>query len=125
MNTFVRTVQQVLHPIRNITASFVDDISVYSSEFNQLLMKLEKFLQVIKHSGFTLNIQKCRFAQSKVKFWGHIIGSGERSPDPDKVSTDKDMKTPETKKQVRRMIGFFSYFRKLYPQFCRDCKTFN
>ena len=125
VNTFVRTVQQVLHPIRNITASFVDDISVYSSEFSQLLLELEKFLQVIQHSGFTLNIQKCLFAQTKVTFLGHIIGSGERSPDPDKLSTVKDMKTPVTKKQVRRMTGFSSYFRKLYPQFCRDCKTFN
>jgi len=29
---------------------------------------LEKLLQVNKHSGFTLSINKCHFAQSKVKF---------------------------------------------------------
>jgi len=58
-------------------------------------------------------------------FVGHIIGYGERSPDPDKVSTVKDMKIPETKRQVRRLIGFFSYFRDYYPQFCRHCKTIN
>jgi len=88
---------------------------VYSNEFQQHLMNLEKFLQVIKQSGFTLNIQKCRFAQSKVKFVGHIIGSDERSPDPDKVSTVKDMKIPETKKQVRRMIGFSHVFEIISP----------
>jgi len=78
-------------------------------------MDLEKFLQVIKHSSYTLNINKCHFAQSTVKFVGHIIGSGERSPDPDKVSTVKDMKIPETKKQVRRMIGFFLVCPRLHP----------
>jgi len=95
---------------------------VYSNEFDQHLIDLEKFLQVIKQSGFTLNIQKCRFAQSKIKFVGHIIGSGERSPDPDKVSTVKDMKIPETKKQVRRLIGFFSYFRDYIPNFAEIAK---
>ena len=121
-NTFVRAIQQVLHPIRDVTASFVDDIAVHSNEFDQHLMDLEKFLQVIKYSGFTLNINKCHFAQSKVKFVGHIIGSGERSPDPGKVSTVKDMKVPETKKQVRRIIGFFSYFRDYIPNFAEIAK---
>jgi len=85
-------------------------------------MDLENYLQVIKHSGFTLNINKCHFVQSKVKFVGHIIGSGESSPDPDKVSTVKDMMIPETKKQVRRMVGFFPYFRDYIPNFAEIAK---
>ena len=36
-NTFVRAVQQILYPIRDITASFVDDIAVHSDEFDQHL----------------------------------------------------------------------------------------
>ena len=67
----------------------VDDIAVHSNEFDQHLVDLEKFLQVIKYSAFTLNINKYHFAQSKVKFVGHIIGSGERSPDLDLGSMDR------------------------------------
>ena len=33
-NSFVRAVQQVLYPIRDTTASFVDDIDVHSNEFD-------------------------------------------------------------------------------------------
>ena len=116
-NTFVRAVQQVLYPIRDITASFVDDIAVHSDEFDQHLRDFEKFLKVIKESGFTLNLNKSRFAQSQVKCRGHIIGSGIRRPDDEKVATVKDMQVPETKKQVRRLIGFFSYFRNYIPNF--------
>jgi len=50
-------VQQVLYPIRDITASFVDDIAVHSDEFDQHLRDFEKFLKVIKESGFTLNLK--------------------------------------------------------------------
>jgi len=116
-NTFVRAVQQVLYSIRDITASFVDDIAVHSDEFDQHLRDFEKFLKVIKKSGFTLNLKKCRFAQSQVKYLGHIIGSGIRRPDDEKVATVKDMQIPESKKQYRRLIGFFSYFRDYIPYF--------
>ena len=46
-----------------------------------------------------------------------LIGSGIRKPDDEKVATVKDMQVPETKKQVRRLIGFFSYFRDHIPNF--------
>ena len=64
-NTFVRAVQQVLYPIRDITASFVDDIAVHSDEFDQHLRDFEKFLKVIKDSGFTLNLKKCWLHRAK------------------------------------------------------------
>ena len=82
-----------------------------------MLIDLETFLQIIKKSGFTLNLKKCQCAQHQVKFLGHIIGSGERKPDPDKVATIKQIKVLETKKQVRRLIGFFSYFSDYIPNF--------
>ena len=50
--------QQILYPIRDITASFVDDIAVHSDEFDQHLRDFEKFLKVINESGFTLNLKK-------------------------------------------------------------------
>ena len=49
--------QQILYPIRDITASFVDDIAVHSDEFDQHLRDFENFLKVIKDSGFTLNLK--------------------------------------------------------------------
>ena len=116
-NSFVRAVQQVLYPIRDITSSFVDDIAVHSGEFEQHLIYFEKFPKIIKKSVFTLNLKKCRFAQSQVKYLGHIIGSGIRKPGDEKVDTVKYMYIPETKKKVRISIGFFSYFRDYIPNF--------
>jgi len=95
---------------------------VYSNEFDQHLVDLEKILQVIKQTGFTLNTKKRHFAQSKVKFVRHIIGYGERSPDPDKVSTVRDMKIPETKRPVRRLLRCFSYFRDYIQNFAKIAK---
>jgi len=83
-----------------------------SDEWHAHLMHLEKFLNTIKAEGITLKLKKCQFAQHNVKFCGEIVGSGLHRPDPEKVSAIHDMPEPVTKKQLRRTLGFFSYFRK-------------
>jgi len=110
-------VQQVLYPIRDITASFVADIAVHSNEFDQHLRDLKKIYQGHQGVRFHIKPKKCHFAQSQVKYLGHIIGSGIRKPDEKKVATVKDIQIPETKKQVRRLIGFFSHFPDYIPNF--------
>ena len=73
---------------------------------------IESFLSRIRQCGFTLGLNKCEFAKSNVKYIGHIVGSGHRGIDPDKVySAVECLKEPETKKQLRQIIGFFSFFR--------------
>ena len=57
-----------------------------------------------------------------MKFLGHIIGSGQRKADHDKVKVVREMKIPENKKQVRQVLGFFSYFRDYIPDFSAAAK---
>ena len=120
--TFVRVIQQILHPLKEFTDSYVDDISVFSDLWRHHLSHLEKFLMTIKKSGLTLNLKKCSFAQKEVRFLGHIIGSGQRRPDPDKIATVHEMKPPESKKQVRQVLGFFAFFRDYIPNFAATAK---
>ena len=115
--TFCRAVQQVLEPIRDIVSFFVDDMVVHSFEFQKHLEDLDSFLTVIRNSGMTLKLRKCKFALPQIKFCGQIIGSGTRQPDPEKVDALHAIKVPETKKQVRQVMGFFNYFRDSIPNF--------
>jgi len=48
-----------------------------------------------------------------------VIGSGKRRADPDKI---EHMKRPETKTQVRQVLGFFSWFREYIPDFAIHAK---
>jgi len=86
-------------------------MSVHSNSWNDHLIHLDQFLSIIHDSGLTLNLNKCTFAQSKTTFVGHVNGSGKIEPDPVKVAIVHDIKPPVTKKNVRRLITFFSYFR--------------
>ena len=108
--SFVRALADVLRPVRGFTDSYVDDMAVHSDVFQQHLSHLDSFLAVMKDSGLTLGLNKCSFAQNEVKFVGHIIGSGKRRVDPEKVESITALKEPETKKQLRQVLGFFLDF---------------
>jgi len=97
-------------------------MSVFSDDWPRHLQHIDRYLQVIKNSGLTLNLKKCHFAQSEIKFVGQIIGSNKRRPAPDKVAPVKDTKAPETKKQVRQVIVLFLYFRDFIPNFAELAK---
>jgi len=62
-------------------------MAVGSHSWPQHIECVKQFLETIRASGITLNIRKCTFAKSEVKFVGHLIGSGRRRADPEKVST--------------------------------------
>ena len=117
--TFVRAVQKILQPVRRFSSSYVDEMSVYSGTWQMHLRHLERFLWEIRRSGVTLNLAKCHFALPQVKFVGHIIGSGIRKPDPEKLAAVQNLLPPTNKKQVRQIIGLFSYFREYIPNFAQ------
>jgi len=79
-------------------------------------------LSVIKASGLTLNLLKCEFAKSEVKFLGQYVGSGWRRPDPEKFKAVRDMKRPTTQKQLRSMLGLFGHFRDYIPNYAELAK---
>jgi transposase InsO family protein len=121
-STFVRVIQQILQPLKGFADSYADDMSVFSDNWVLHLQHLEKYLQTIREAGLTLNLKKCNFGKGEVKFCGHLIGSGTRRADPDKVASVQFLKVPETKTQVRQILGFFSWFRDYIPNFAAHAK---
>jgi len=115
--TFVRAMQVILRPLKDFADSYVDDSAVFSDEWKFHLSHLDRFLSTMRKEGITLGLRKCKFAQHSIKFCGEIIGSGIRCPNPEKVAAVQEMKVPENKKQLRGMLGLFSYFRKHIPAY--------
>jgi hypothetical protein len=76
----------------------------------------------MKAGGFSLNLKKCDLCKSEVKLVGHIVGHGHRKPNPDKLIAVQNLKEPETKRQVRQIVGLFSFFREYLPGFAKVIK---
>jgi len=95
----------VIQPLKTVQIH-VDDTAVFSDERSQHMKDLESFLQAISHAGLTLNLKKCEFAKGEVRLVDHLIGSDQRRVGPDRPKAIKDMKIPQSKKQVRQIMGF-------------------
>ena len=92
-------------------------MAVCSDEWQQHLSHVDQFLSVIKQSGLTLNLKKSEFVKPEVKFGGSILGSGGKRVDPDKLAAIKLLKRPETKTELRQVLGLFGWFREYIPGF--------
>ena len=57
------------------------------------------FDKLCKHK-LKAKCSKCEFAHSRVKYLGHVVGSGELRVDPDKVSAVADWAAPRDIKGV-------------------------
>jgi len=112
----------VLKPIGEFAEPYVDDIAVHSDNWQMHLKHLEAFLMQMRKHNLTLNLKKCIFAKPKVKFIGHIVGSGTIEMNPERIESLLNMKIPETKKQVKQILGLFSYYRQFVNNFANIAK---
>ena len=120
--TFVRVVRAVLQPIRDFSESYVDDMGVGSQDWSEHLGHIRRFLEIMRRVGMTLNLAKCEFAKPEVKFVGHFVGSGKRRPDPQRLEGFAEMERPRTKKELRKLLGAFGYYREYIPHFAHIAK---
>jgi len=115
--TFVRAVRSILYPIRSFADSYVDDIGVGSQEWGDHMGHVRKFLETIRKSGICLNLAKCEFGKPEVKFVGRLVGSGVHRPDPQRLEGLAKMEPPRTKKELRKFLGAFGYYREYIPHY--------
>ncbi|KFM71645.1 Retrovirus-related Pol polyprotein from transposon 17.6, partial [Stegodyphus mimosarum] len=117
--TFQRVMNQALRPHSDYAESFIDDIIVYSSTWEEHLRHLKAVLSTLQTLNFTANLEKCSFGQSEVKYLGHIVGSGRHGPDPEKLEVIKILKPPRTKKALRSVLGLYNYYREYVPNYAK------
>ncbi|GFX29103.1 hypothetical protein TNCV_2072541 [Trichonephila clavipes] len=60
--------------------------------------------------NFTVNLKKCAFGKARIKYLGHIIGSGKHEPDPEKTAVINNLPVPKTKKELRSVLGLCNYY---------------
>lgn len=96
---------------------YADDIICISSRFEEHIALLSRILEKLKTANLTINLDKCNFFKDKLKYLGYVVDSKGLHPDPDKVNAIKNYTTPTNRKEVRRLLGAVSWFRRFIPNF--------
>ena len=76
----------------------------------------------MRNVGLTLNLWKCDLAKPEVKFVGHFVGSGIRRPDPTRIEGLAHIERPRTKRDLRKLLGAFGYYRDYILHFTQIVK---
>ena len=119
---FSRTINTLLLPHAAYTASYIDDIVVYSSSFDEHVAHLKAVLTtLVDQCGLCLNLQKCEFGLPQVTFLGYVLtasADGTRCQlDPDLITAMSESARPRSPKEARALLGLANCFAPWIPRF--------
>jgi hypothetical protein len=116
--TFQRLMQTTMSEFMfSFLLVYLDDLLVYSTTFEEHLEHLDRLLGRIVQTGLKLKMKKCQFLRREVKYLGHTISAEGVSCDQDKVEVIKNW--PKLNADVRRFLGFATYFRRFICGFAK------
>ena len=67
--SFVRLIKMVLDGKEDFSDSFIDDIIIFSDEWNIHIQHLDSILDALKQAHLTAKPSKCFFAFKQLEFW--------------------------------------------------------
>lgn len=114
---FSKLMADLLKGCEEFAVPYLDDIAIFSSDWISHLKHVEEVLKRIQGAKLTIKPSKCRFAQNQVKYLGHIVGNGMRSPAEAKVKCIQDFPRPKNKTQVRAFLGLVGYYSHYIADF--------
>src|SRR5215471_5792617 len=121
--TFQRTMDKVLGDIKDkFVMVYLDDVIIYSNTFEEHLKYVEEVLKRIRIAGLRLKAEKCKFAAQELQFLGHIVGKEGVNPDPEKVDKIVNYPVPKNIRELRGVLGLFSYYRRFIKDFAKKAE---
>ena len=115
---FQREMNRVLSPVLNRCALvYIDDIIMYSPDFDSHMKDCAEVLTLITCSGMTLKPKKCHFGYRNIEALGHRISHAGIHTSPDKVTAVTEFKAPNGIGAVRTFLGLTGYYRKFIQNY--------
>ncbi|CAG5036780.1 unnamed protein product [Parnassius apollo] len=97
--------------------AYLDDIIIVSNDFNSHVSLLLRVLNKLKQANLTVNLEKCQFFRSQLKYLGYVVDSSGLRTDPEKVEAILNYPTPTCRKDVKRFLGTATWYCRFVPNF--------
>lgn len=94
---------------------YVDDIICSANSIEELHLILEKIMSVARINNIKFNPSKLQYCVKEVKYVGSIFSEGMIKPDPDRIRSIVETKSPRTKKELMSYLGMLNFIRNHIP----------
>ncbi|KAI1005318.1 hypothetical protein K3495_g2906 [Podosphaera aphanis] len=118
--TFQRYINAVLQDLLDeFCLAYMDDVIIYSEgSIDDHYNKVQEVIHRLEKAGLRLDLNKCAFGKTEVKYLGFIIKAGEGvTVDPSKVEAIKNWDEPKNTTEIRSFSGFANFYREFIPKF--------
>ena len=116
--TFQRLMQQVLSTQYNKNVfCYLDDILVTGETWSELMAELQEVFQKLRDANLKLKLKKCEWGKTHIEYLGHLLEHDGYSPKQKKVTAILEKQKPKTLKELRGLIGMFSFYAKFIPHY--------
>lgn len=103
---------------------YLDDILCYARSFEEHVESIRRVLRALQHHSVKLKPEKCELFRSEVRYVGRLVSAEGVRIDPKDLEAVRSLttRTPQTVGDVRRLLGFLSYYRAFIQDFSRVAK---
>lgn len=115
-SALVRAMQSILDIYESFCLHYIDDILIFSDNVEKHFGHLDTILNALDTAGLKLNIKKCEFYQTNVKYLGYKVSQTGISIDKERIAEIKEYPTPKNLKMLRGFLGILNYYKKFVPK---------
>lgn len=112
--TFQRHMNEVLRGL-DFVFVYIDDICIASNDETQHMEHLKTVFDRLRKYGLTINVEKCLFVQTQVKFLGHLVDENGVRPLPTKVEIIQNFERPAIAKHLKTFLATLNFYRRFIP----------
>ena len=121
--TFQRKINDTLwDSLGRSNVAFVDDILIHDQDVSKHVGHVRKTLKDLDKAGLQVDVDKCVFHATEVKFLGLIVSTTGIRMDPEKTRAITEWAEPRNLKQVQAFLGLCNYYRRFIKNFSKIAK---
>lgn len=118
VSSFSRAMSQILGPeFEEFVIAYVDDLLIFSNNFEDHMQHLGRVLERLSDAGFTLRFKKCKFMPEELHYLGYILTFDGIKPDPVRTDAIANFPVPKNVKALQSFLGLCNYDRGFCENF--------